>query len=250
MTTDEHPFCVEGKGVSRVVNLLVPAVLACIALALYLTRLDTPPVYLYDESYHAYTASQYAAGNPDAFVWDTIAPAPGVAYTWNHPPVGLLLISLGIRALGDGPLGWRVMSALFGAAGISLAYVLGRTLTRSSLVGLLTSVLLLLDGLYFVQSRTAMLDVFGTVFTMGGLLAFYLHLTSQARRAPLLLTGLLMGLPGSGNGPHQAVVVESWREGGRPGLWDRARSSVRVLLPGMVRTSPYQARTRDAHVAG
>ena len=175
---------------------VLPLLLFAGALLLYLPRLSKPPIYIYDEVYHAYTAGQYVAGNRDAYVWYTHAPRQGVAYTWNHPPAGLLLIAAGIALAGDNPLGWRISSATFGALGILVVYLLALTLTRESEIGQLAAALLLVDGLYFVQSRTAMLDIFGTVFIMGACISFFRYLTAPPPevRGPLLWTGLFLGL--------------------------------------------------------
>jgi dolichyl-phosphate-mannose-protein mannosyltransferase len=176
--------------------LLAPALLMVAACLLYFPRIEVPPRYIYDEVYHAYTAAQYRAGNTDAYVWYTKPPRSGVGYTWNHPPVGLLLIETGIALWGDRPLGWRFASAVFGVLGIGLTLLLGRTLTREPGVGELAAGLLLLDGLYFVQARTAMLDMFGAVFMLGAFYGFYRYVTAtpQRLRGPLLLTGAMLGL--------------------------------------------------------
>ncbi|MGH7634947.1 MAG: phospholipid carrier-dependent glycosyltransferase, partial [Gemmatimonadaceae bacterium] len=147
----------------------MPALLFAAALALYLPRLSIPPAYMYDEHYHAYTAAQYVAGNHDAYVWYTRAPRSGVAYTWNHPPLGLLFIAGGIELFGDTPFGWRVSSAVVGAVGIVIPYLLALRLSRDREAAELTGALLLLDGLYFVQSRTSMLDIFLVTFLMAAL---------------------------------------------------------------------------------
>jgi dolichyl-phosphate-mannose-protein mannosyltransferase len=183
-------------GIGPARTYVLPFLLFGGALLLYLPRLGVPEAYMYDEAYHAYTAAQYLAGNPDAFLWSTPAPRPEVGYTWNHPPVGLLFIAAGIAIRGDNPRGWRISSALFGALGILTAYLLALTLSRDREVAQLTAALLLVDGLYFVQSRTAMLDIFGTVFTMVALLCLYGYLVaaSDQVRRPLLLTGLCLGL--------------------------------------------------------
>ncbi len=166
------------------------------ALALYLVRLGTPPVYIYDEVYHAYTGAQYAQGRLDEWMGDALPQREGVGFTWNHPPLGVELISIGILLFGDDPFGRRFMSAVFGAVGVAVAYLLALMLTRSRAVALLTSSLLLVEGLYFVQSRTGTLDIFGAVLMMGALAALYKYLTSPPGRArwPLLMTGTLMGL--------------------------------------------------------
>lgn len=63
-------------------------------------------------------------------------------------------------------------------------------------IAILTAGLLLMDGLYFVESRTAVIDIYGTVFTMAALLSFAGYLTAPPERArwPLIQTGIFMGL--------------------------------------------------------
>jgi dolichyl-phosphate-mannose-protein mannosyltransferase len=175
---------------------LTPGLLFAAALALYIPSLEIPPQYIYDEVYHAYTAGEYVRGNADAYVWYTHAPRPGVAYMWNHPTLGVSLIAGGIFLYGNDPFGWRIASAIFGAAGIALAWFLALRLTRRRSVAILAAGLLLLDGLYFVQSRTGMLDIFLTVFLMAAMLSFHAYLTAPPdRRGRLVaLTGMFLGL--------------------------------------------------------
>ncbi len=174
----------------------LPALLFVAGLALDLPRLATPERYIFDEVYHAYTAGQYVAGNHDAYMWNTRAPAKGVAYMWNHPPLGVHLISIGIRLWGDRSFGWRFMSALFGALGLVIAYRLGLALTGEIGVAVLAAFLLWMDGLYFVQSRTGMLDVFGVDFMMLALLCFHRYWTTPPARSGSWLPriGVFLGL--------------------------------------------------------
>jgi dolichyl-phosphate-mannose--protein O-mannosyl transferase len=175
---------------------LIPGVLFVLALALFAPRIQTPDKYIYDEVYHAYTAGQYAAGNHDAYLWNTTAPNARVAYMWNHPPAGIDCIAASILVWGDNPFGWRIGSAIFGAAGIVVAYLLALAMTGRKSVAVTAALLLLADGLYLVQSRTAMLDIYGTVFMLGALHAFHAYLSSppERARAPLLRVGLFLGL--------------------------------------------------------
>jgi dolichyl-phosphate-mannose--protein O-mannosyl transferase len=184
-----------GRTVKRAIAIL-PALLFAAGLALYAPRLAAPPRYIFDEVYHAYTAGQYVAGNKDAYVWYTRAPRKDVAYMWNHPPLGVHLISIGIRIWGDNSFGWRFMSVVFGAIGLVVAYALGLALTGQVSIAALAAFLLWMDGLYFVQSRTGMLDVFGVVFMMLALLQFHRYWTSPPERAGrrLLGVGLFLGL--------------------------------------------------------
>lgn len=177
-------------------DLLLIALFVVGGFVLYMARIENPPKYSYDEVYHAYTAAQYAIGNADAWLWSTQAPITGVAYEWTHPPLGKLLITLGILAWGDTPLGWRFMSAVFGALGLGAVYLLGLRLTGRRLVALAAATLTLVDGLYFVESRTGVIDIFGTVFMVCAFIGFYAFLTAPPTRVrtPLLLLGFFMGL--------------------------------------------------------
>jgi dolichyl-phosphate-mannose--protein O-mannosyl transferase len=175
---------------------LLPGILFVAAIALFAPRLEVPGAYVFDEVYHAYTAGQYAAGNHDAYVWNTHAPREGVGYMWNHPPAGILFMAAGITIWGDDPFGWRIGSAIFGATGIVLAYLLALAITGRKPVAVVAALLLLIDGLYVVQSRIGMLDIYGTVFMLGAFYALHGYLTSPPERVrgPLLRLGLFLGL--------------------------------------------------------
>jgi len=54
----------------------------------------------------------------------------------DHPPLGKLLLALGIVAVGDEGAGWRLAPLLFGLALIALAYALGASAFRSRVAGL------------------------------------------------------------------------------------------------------------------
>jgi dolichyl-phosphate-mannose--protein O-mannosyl transferase len=172
----------------------IPLVLAALALALSLPRLTTPSEYVFDELYYAFTAGRYVAG---AEAYDTsVPPRDDPAIEWTHPPLAKLLIAGGILVAGDNPLGWRMVSSLFGALGVIVAYFLALSLTGNRLTSAAAAGLLLLDGLYLVESRTGMSNLFLVVFANGALLGLYRILTVPAEHArlPLLATGLLLGL--------------------------------------------------------
>jgi dolichyl-phosphate-mannose--protein O-mannosyl transferase len=180
------------------VDTFILALAVVCALALYFWRLDVPERYIYDEVYHAYTAAQLAAGNADAYVWYTRVPEQDqqlkVAYEWSHPAFAKLPMQLGIHLFGNNSFGWRFSSAIFGGIGIGIMYALGRLLFNRT-IGLYGMSLLLLDGLWFVQSRTAMNDVFLVCFLMLAYLAFYLYLSTPTtkRWRFLWLTGIALG---------------------------------------------------------
>ncbi len=77
-----------------------------------------------------------------------------------HPPFGKVLIAAGEWLFGLTPFGWRFASAVVGSLSILLLARIARRMTRSTLLGCFAGLLLALDGLEFVMSRTALLDIF------------------------------------------------------------------------------------------
>lgn len=78
-----------------------------------------------------------------------------------HPPLGKWAIAMGQWAFGEtSSFGWRFSAALFGTLTIVVLVRAARRMTGSTLLGCLAGLLLALDGLHFVQSRVAMLDIF------------------------------------------------------------------------------------------
>lgn len=85
-----------------------------------------------------------------------------------HPPVGKWFIALGMVVFGDRPFGWRAFGCLFAIAGIVMVYALARRLWRSPWWAAFAALLLAVDGLWFVQARVAMLDIYAATFTLAG----------------------------------------------------------------------------------
>ncbi len=77
-----------------------------------------------------------------------------------HPPVGKLFIAFGEWTFGVNSFGWRFATALIGSLAILLLARIARRMTRSTLLGCIAGLLMALDGLEFVMSRTALLDIF------------------------------------------------------------------------------------------
>src|SRR5439155_14691287 len=77
-----------------------------------------------------------------------------------HPPFGKILIAGGEWAFGLTPFGWRFATAVVGSLAILVLARVARRMTRSTLLGCVAGLLLALDGLEFVMSRTALLDIF------------------------------------------------------------------------------------------
>jgi dolichyl-phosphate-mannose--protein O-mannosyl transferase len=90
-----------------------------------------------------------------------------------HPPVGKWLIASGIQLFGDSEFGWRFASAVFATLLILLFARLVHVLFYSPLLTALGAALMALDGLLLVHSRTALLDLFLTFFTVLGVLLWH-----------------------------------------------------------------------------
>lgn len=83
-----------------------------------------------------------------------------------HPPLGKQLIALGEAVFGYTGLGWRLTGAVFGVILVALVVRVVRRISRSTLVGAMAGLLVVADGVSFVSARTALLDVFMTVFVV------------------------------------------------------------------------------------
>ncbi len=169
-----------------------------IALLFFFPFLSRPPQYIYDEVYHGFTAAELAQGNRDAYMYNTEMPADaeeGTAYEWSHPAFAKLPMQVGILLFGDTPFGWRFMEVIWGALGVGLMYGLGRILFDRT-TGILGAGLFLIEGLWFVQSRTAMNDVYLVSWIMLAFLLFgvYLQTASRRRWVWLLGAGTAIGL--------------------------------------------------------
>ncbi|MGZ3721790.1 MAG: phospholipid carrier-dependent glycosyltransferase [Bdellovibrionales bacterium] len=124
----------------------------------------------------------------------------GINENWSHPPLGKVLIGLGIEHMGDNALGWRVMSSLFGALSIAVLYAWGLILFRNRNQAALAAFLALVNQVHLIESRIAMLDVFMFTFIAAGLCLFswlWLRGNSFSRsktRAIIFACGLIFGL--------------------------------------------------------
>jgi dolichyl-phosphate-mannose-protein mannosyltransferase len=77
-----------------------------------------------------------------------------------HPPFGKILIAGGEWAFGLTPFGWRFATAAAGSLAVLVLARTARRVTRSTALGCVAGLLLALDGLELVMSRTALLDIF------------------------------------------------------------------------------------------
>jgi dolichyl-phosphate-mannose-protein mannosyltransferase len=163
---------------SRLTGWLGPLGVALFALFLRLHDLAVPAKAAFDEVYYSCDAQmllrygyEHAHLKDNVCVVDaTVTESAGFVV---HPPLGKWLIALGEWIYGYNPsggaraaFGWRIAAVVFGALSVLVLCRLGRRLFRSTLLGCLAGLLLALDGLHFVQSRVAMLDMFLMFFVL------------------------------------------------------------------------------------
>ncbi len=99
-------------------------------------------------------------------------------YESTHPPLTKLLVSLSILLFGglsrgDNPAGWRFLDVVFGALVVVVLYLFAKRITRSSMFASIAALLLVFDGMHFVQSRIATPEGFVVFFSVATLYAFY-----------------------------------------------------------------------------
>ncbi len=123
---------------------------------LKLWRLGFPPEMVFDEVYHARAAGEFL-----------IAVKP---LEWVHPPLAKLLISLGAMLYELTGVGWRVMPVMAGTLLLASLYFLARFTLPHRWQAIVAVLLLSCDGVYFVQSRMAMTNIFATFFQVTALM--------------------------------------------------------------------------------
>ncbi|MBC7690176.1 MAG: phospholipid carrier-dependent glycosyltransferase [Methylotenera sp.] len=117
---------------------------------------------------------------------------------WEHPPLAKLLMAGGIAIGGDRPLGWRLMSTVFGSLTLVGMFLWGLAVFRNWRAAWTVTALTLFNQLLYVQARIGMLDTFMFAFIVWGLAAFCAawdpRLTPKTLNRLLLFAGLMFGL--------------------------------------------------------
>ena len=160
-------------GLDPRVGWLATLAVGLLAGLLRFVRLDLPAGRIFDEVYYSCDAQNLLRfgveaatrsddGDPSVAARCEPTGNPGFVV---HPPLGKWAIALGIRLFGADELGWRFAAAVAGTLTVVLLVRLTRRMTGSTVLGCYAGLLLALDGLHFVQSRIAMLDVFLVLWT-------------------------------------------------------------------------------------
>jgi dolichyl-phosphate-mannose--protein O-mannosyl transferase len=99
--------------------------------------------------------------------------------------------------LGFNTFGWRIAVCIIGSLCVPLMYLLARRLWPYRLFAIAAATLVCFDGMFFLQSRIGMIDIFPIFFI---LLAYTLYLAHIQSRTPtgslvtLFLLGIILGV--------------------------------------------------------
>ncbi|MBR1658840.1 MAG: glycosyltransferase family 39 protein [Oscillospiraceae bacterium] len=139
----------------------------------------------FDEIYHARTAYEHIQG---------VYP-----YEISHPPLGKLILSLGIRAFGMTPFGWRFVGTLTGVLMLPALYLMLKRMFGGTAVPACGALIFASDFMHFVQTRIATIDSYAVFFIILMYLFFWRYWDAPRERRRdwmpyLALSGLCFGL--------------------------------------------------------
>ena len=133
----------------------------------------------FDEIYHARTAWEHL---------NNVAP-----YEISHPPLGKIIIGIGISLFGMNPFGWRFSGTLFGVLMLPAMYVFLKKLFGSRQAAACGTVVFATDFMHFVQTRIATIDTYAVFFILLMYFGMAVFLMTDSLKA-LALSGISFGL--------------------------------------------------------
>jgi dolichyl-phosphate-mannose-protein mannosyltransferase len=189
-----------------------PIGVALLAFVLRVWNVGYPNKFVFDETYygkdawsllqHGYVQDFTDKANASVVRGDLDGILTGEPSWIVHPDGGKWVIALGEWLFGFDSFGWRISAVVVGALSVLVLARLVRRLTGSTVVGCLAGLLLTLDGMHFVMSRLALLDVFLAFWILCGvacLVADRDWIRDRLDRRPLvrpwqLLAGVSFGM--------------------------------------------------------
>lgn len=164
--------------------LTIAATLFFVSFSFFLINIQFPATPNFDEFHYIPSAKQFLEMKENQ--------------NWEHPPLAKMLIAIGIGIWGDRPIGWRFMSAVFGALTLVGMYLFAWVLFESEQAALFVATLTIFNQLLFVQARIGMLDTFMFGFLIWGMAAFCAtwnrKRSAQENYSLLLFAGMMFGL--------------------------------------------------------
>lgn len=99
--------------------------------------------------------------------------------------------------LGFNTFGWRIAACLFGTLCIPMMYLLARRLWPNRLFAIAAATLVCFDGMFFIQSRIGMIDIFPIFFILLAYFLYLVHIQSRSLKASLvslIALGTVLGI--------------------------------------------------------
>lgn len=155
------------------------ALVFIVSLGAFLWGIEAAPDLYFDETWYVPTARTWLQS--------------GQMLHQEHPPLAKLLIGVSLWLFGDNPLGWRAMSALFGAITMVAMGLWSFALLADLRQALWTCAITFFDAIVFVQARIAMLDIFLMAFCVAALAFFTLSMKGVGAARRIRAYPLAMG---------------------------------------------------------
>ncbi len=99
--------------------------------------------------------------------------------------------------LGFNTFGWRIAACIFGILCIPMMYLLARRLWPHRLFAIAAATLVCFDGMFFIQSRIGMIDIFPIFLILAAYFLFLVHIQSRSFNTSmisLLALGTVLGV--------------------------------------------------------
>lgn len=143
---------------------------AALAFVLRVRNVGYPRFLQFDETYyakdswsllkHGYVQDFVEKANDNIGKGDLTGLFTGQPSWIVHPDGGKWVIALGEAVFGLDSFGWRISAVIIGSLTVLVLARLVRRMTGSTIIGCFAGLLLAFDGMHFVMSRLALLDVF------------------------------------------------------------------------------------------
>jgi len=156
--------------------------LVVIAGGLRFWKLEQPNELVFDEVYFVEQGKNYLRGKE---------------FMDPHPPFAKLAIGASVALFGGEAKGYRIFNAVCGTLLVGVAYLTGRKLLGDGIAAFVTAAAVAFDGLFIVDSRIAVIDIWYVTFgAISYLLLFQYLRTPPPERRPgvLVALGLALGL--------------------------------------------------------
>ncbi len=155
------------------------------------TELRTERSYLdstyFDEIYHPRTAYEQINGLS--------------IYERTHPPLGKVIMEVGILIFGMNSFGWRFSGVFFGMLLVPLVYAFALKLFKKSQWAFVAAFLMTFDFMRLAQTRLATIDTYACFFSLAMMYFMYDYFSTKSYErgfakslVPLFLSGLMFGM--------------------------------------------------------